>query len=126
MKKVEYWEAEDGERFATEAACIEYENRFDELLGKVKFFDANYELMTGDFVSNADECYAMYISTNEAAEKLHEVFENESIESPFNRGYYRKPKSGHYFYKSKWYCLEEEWERLKTIEEKLNKAKGLI
>ena len=126
MKKVEYWEAEDGERFETEEECFAHENGIPELSEKVKFFNANYELMTEDFLSNADECYLMYISTNEAAEKLHKVLEYEGIESPFGRNYDREPKSGHYFYKGNWYCLEEEWERLKTIEEKFNKAKGLI
>ena len=126
MKKVEYWEAEDGKRFATEAACIEYENRFSEFLGSVKFFDKNYELMTKDFLSNAEECYAMYISTNEVAKKLHEIFEDESIESPFSKSYNRKPKSGHYFYDSVWYCLEEEKDKINEIEMDFAKARGLI
>lgn len=126
MKKVEYWEAKDGKRFETEEECLAHENRFAELSEKVKFFDANYELMAGDFLYDAEQCYSMYISTNEAAEKLHEILENEGIESPFDIGYNREPKSGHYLYKGKWHCFEEEWERLKTIEEKFNKAKGLI
>lgn len=126
MKKVEYWEAEDGERFETEEECFAHENRFTELSEKVKFFNANYELMTGDFLSNAEGCYSMYISTNDVAEKLHKIFADEYIESPFDVGYSREPKSGHYFFDGSWGCLEEEWERLKTIEEKFNKAKGLI
>lgn len=126
MKKVEYWEAEDGERFETEAECIAYENRFAELSEKVKFFNKNYELMTGNFLSNAEECYSMYVSTNKIAEELHTAFKNEDIESPFDIAYNREPKSGHYFYDGGWWCLEEEWERLKTIEKKFNKAKGLI
>lgn len=126
MKKVEYWEAEDGERFETEAECFAYENKFADLSKKVKFFNKNYELMTKDFLSNANECYSMYIPTNEIAEELHAIFENEDIESPFDIEYNREPKSGHYFYEAVWCCLEEEWEKLKTTEEKFNKAKGLI
>lgn len=127
MKKIEYWEAEDGERFETEAECIAYENRFAEFSEKVKFFNANYELLTGSFLSNADECYAIYISTDETAEKLHKVFEEEYIESPFGRGYNRKPKSGHYFFKGgSWYCLEEEKAKINQIEMGFAKARNLI
>lgn len=126
MKKVEYWEAEDGARFATEAGCIAYENRFAKLSEQVKFFDANYKLLTGNFLSNAEDCYSMYISTKEAAEKLHEVFEDEDIESPFGRGYNRKPKSGHYFYNVHWHCLEEEKNKINEIETKFAKGRGLI
>lgn len=126
MKKVEYWEAEDGERFETEAGCIAYENRFDKLSEKVKFFDANYKLLTKSFLTNADECYSIYISTDEAAERLHEIFENEGFESPFDRGYNRKPKCGHYFYKCRWYCLEEEKSKINEIEMNFAKARKLI
>jgi hypothetical protein len=126
MKKIEYWEADDGERFETEDACLAHENRFAELSEKVKFFNADYELMTGDFLYGAEQCYAMYISTNEAAEKLHEILEDESIESPFGRGYNREPKSGHYFYKGSWYCLEEEKTKINEIEMSFAKARGLI
>lgn len=126
MKKIEYWEAEDGERFETEAECLAHENRFSELLERVKFFNANYELMTEDFLTNADECYSMYISTNEAAEKLHEVLDYEGIESPFGRNYDREPKSGHYFYNGGWYCLEEEKNKINKIEMGFAKARNLI
>lgn len=126
MKKIEYWEAEDGERFDTEAECIAYENRFAELPEKVKFFNTNYELMTKDFLTNAEECYAMYISTDEAAEKLHEVLKHECIESPFGINYGREPKSGHYFYNGKWYCLEEEKGKINKIEMNFAKARNLI
>lgn len=126
MKKIEFWEAEDGERFETEDACLAYENRFAELSEKVKFFNANYELMTGDFLSNADKCYSMYIPTNEIAEKLHVAFEDEGVESPFGRGYDRETKSGHYFYKNRWYCLEEEKAKINEIEINFAKARGLI
>ena len=126
MKKIEFWEAEDGERFETEAECLAHENRFAELSEKIKFFNANYELMTEDFLYDAEQCYAMYIPTNEIAEKLHEVLKEEDIEDPFDIDYNREPKSGHYFYKGRWCCLEEEWAKLKVIEENFNKARGLI
>lgn len=127
MKKIEYWEAEDGKHFATEAACIAYESRFSELLGSVKFFNNNYELMTGeDFLYNAEQCYAMYIPTKEIAEKLYEVLAEEGIESPFDIGYNRGPKSGHYFYKVRWYCLEEEKNKINEIEINFAKGRGLI
>lgn len=127
MKKIEYWEADDGERFETEDACLAHENRFAELSKKVKFFNANYELITGDFLINAEECYSMYISTDEAAEKLHKVFRDESIGSPFDECYNRKPKSGHYIVGGDgWYCLEEERVRINKIEMSFAKARGLI
>ena len=126
MKKIIYYEAEDGEHFETEEECLAHENRFAELLRGVKFFNANYELMTEDFLTNADECYSMYISTNEIAEKLHEVLDYEGIESPFGRGYNREPKSGHYFYKGSWYCLEEEKTKINEIEINFAKARNLI
>lgn len=126
MKKIEYWEAEDGKHFDTEAECIEYENRFKELSEKVKFFDTDYKLLTKDFITNAEECYAMYIPTYETAEKLHETFEKEGIESPFDRGYNRRPKSGHYFYNVHWHCLEEEKAKINEIEMNFTNARNLI
>lgn len=126
VKKIEYWEANDGKRFGSEEACLAYENTFAELLEKVKFFNTNYELMTEDFITNAEECYSMYIPTDEIAQKLHAVFEDEGIESPFGIGYNRKPKSGHYFYNIHWECLEEEKAKLNKIETNFAKARGLI
>jgi hypothetical protein len=127
MKKIEYWEAEDGERFETEEECFAHENRFVELSEKVKFFNANYELMIEDFLTNVEECYSMYIPTNEIAEALHTVFEDEGIGSPFDRCYNREPKSGHYFFEGgSWYCLEEEKARINEIEINFAKGRGLI
>lgn len=127
MKKIEYWEAEDGERFESEDACLAYENRFAELSEKVKFFNADYELMTEDFLSNADKCYSMYLPTNEIAEELHTVFKEEGIGSPFDKSYKREPKSGHYIFEhGDWYCLEEERARINEIEMSFAKARGLI
>lgn len=126
MKKITYWEASDGERFATEEACLAHENRFAKLEARVVFFDSKYEKMTGSFISKIEDCLGMFIPNDEDAIAIDKVFEEEGYESPFNHSYKRKPKAGHYYYSSGWCCLEEEKARINEIEINFAKGRGLI
>ena len=126
MKKVEYWEAEDGERFETEAECIAYENRFAELDKHIVFFNSKYEKLTGNFLSKIDDCWGMFIPNAEDAIAIDKIFVEEGYESPFHRSYKREPKAGHYYYANGWCCLEEEKARVNEIETNFAKGRGLI
>ncbi len=127
MKKIIYYEAEDGERFKTEEECLAHENRFAELDKRIVFMSGKNEKMTGDFLHKADECYGIYIPSNEDAKALDKIFDDESIESPFHPCYKRETKAGHYYYKSGgWHCLEEEKARINEIELSFAKVRGLI
>lgn len=127
MKKIEYWEAEDGERFETEEECFAHENRFAELDKHIAFFNSKYEKLTGDFISKIDECWGMFIPNDEDAVAIDKIFTEEGYESPFYRSYKREPKAGHYYYVSGgWCCLEEEKAMINEIEINFAKGRGLI
>lgn len=126
MKKIIYYEAEDGERFETEEECCAYENRFAELDKRVIFFDSNYERMEGDFLYKVEECEAIFISNDEDAAVIDRIFREVGYESPFHSSYKREMKAGHYYYSNDWRCLEEEKAKINELEFSFTKGRGLI
>lgn len=77
--------ANDGQTFATEEACLEYE-KVSTPDGKVLLFDKDYKLIKDtDPVSAFEKSYAIYIVDAEKAEKfLYWVYENAGCIIPEN------------------------------------------
>lgn len=109
MKKVEYWEAFDGERFDNEEACLEYEKNhifFDN--SRIRFYSNAGNLI-------AYPCDSVFLDSNrfkvmdeEALAAYIKYCERWKIGAPT----YADREIGyplHYsFYRGEWLCLEQE------------------
>lgn len=126
MKKIEFWEADDGTRFNSEEGCLAYENKFAELDKHIIFFNSKYEKLTDDFWTKVEKCWGMFIPNDKYATAIDKVFEEEGYESPFDYAYHREPKAGHYYYANGWCSLEEEKARINEVEINFAKGRGLI
>ena len=116
MRKVEYWESFDGERFENEMLCAEYERNhpfFDETC--IKFYSNNGNLITDPgesvfldsnrfkvFNSNTLECYIKYCNN------LHiKAPDFPSMQIPYPL-HYR-------FINGSWECVEDEMVKLNYV-----------
>lgn len=132
MKKIEYWEADDGERFETKQECYEYEHRNDIIMDEIIFFKTEKEKMkvtNGTLYKALNECYGVYVPNEGAAERLHNAFMTNGIESPYGdlRGIVKEPfRKGFFYFDDIWRCLDDEITELIEKRETMKHTAGLI
>lgn len=129
MKKVEYWVAEDGEEFDTEAECYDYEHKHDNLARKVILIDRNGNRLdnTATFRNNIEDCIEMIVDDDETAVKLMDFFKYEGIESPWDKFNGLDVVAGHYYYDDYgWHCLEAEIRKLENRFHRMEEARKRV
>lgn len=125
MRKVEYWVAEDGEEFDTEAACYEHEHQHDDLAKKVILIDeyGNRLNNTGNFKSDIKDCYEMIVDDDDTAAELMDFSNYQGIESPWDKFNGLDVVAGHYYYENGWRCVEDEIRKLEERFHKMEEAR---
>lgn len=126
MRKVEYWVAEDGEEFDTEAACYEHEHQHDDLARKVILIDRHGNRLnnSASFKRNIEDCLEMIVDDDETAVELMDYFKYEGAESPWDRFNGLDVVAGHYYYEGGWHCVETEIKKLENRFHKMEKARN--
>lgn len=126
MKEIHYYVAKDGKKFDDRWECIEYEQRkqFEEYKDEFVFFDYRKEKLTFKNGIAEEICYII-VKTEQAAKVIGEWFNSEGYLNPFDGVY--EGCVGIWVYGEeidkgeKWYKLELEIEKLKTLAEELNR-----
>lgn len=120
MKEIKCWLSEDGKLFTNKEECQKYE--YHNILSGVVFFDSNMKPTKYDPFEEgrgwfADECYGIYINTDEAASALYNFFESWSkdsfLEHPFLYGDVAK---GRYMW------IDDGWEKIEELKKKAETA----
>lgn len=70
MKHIEYWESEDGSRFNSKAACMEYEIRLLEKNNEILYYDKD-----GNKVDDFDSAWVVVLSKELNDEDYKELWE---------------------------------------------------
>lgn len=126
MKKVIYWQADDGTKFNDEYECIRYERKkkLEELKDEFIFYDEQKNIIFPE-EADVEQIGIIVIKTPAAAEYIGEWFENDGYFSPFC-GCEFGHEIGTWVYGElvemgdEWVKLEAEIERLKTLLNEVN------
>lgn len=117
MYEVTKYIADDGMEFEDEEECLEYEQRMALSCIKGQFLMLNDEFKEVENpICNFDEVTYIYVKTDYAAEKLHEVLTKE-----WNVPWDYDPKTAGVWFKcderDRWIHLDEERKRVKDIQD---------
>lgn len=125
MRKVEYWVAEDGEEFDTEAACYEHEHQHDDLASRVVLIDDGKRIDPfANFRKAVEDCDEIIVDDDETAVELMDFFKYQGMESPWDKFNGLDVVAGHYFYDDYgWHCVESEIKELENRFYKMEKAR---
>lgn len=117
MYEVTKYVADDGKEFEDEEECLEYEQ-----LQKLASIDRQFLMLDARFnkvenpVRDFDEVVYIYVWTDEAAKKLHEVLGREWPD-PWD---YYHTTAGVWFMceeRDRWILVDEERERIRSIQD---------
>ena len=87
MKKVSYYEADDGTKFEDERECFDYEfkQKIKDIMGKdLKLFNENREEITDCSFESVYDAFAIQVLTIKGAKFLVEWANEYGVESPFD------------------------------------------
>lgn len=117
MRKVEYWEADNGKEFETEEECYEYEHRFDVIKERAIIYTVDgkpfdFNRYSVDYC--VCECGGMYVPDVETAQALKDVFDEEGYSSPWDN-WDEEFSTGFFYFDDEWVNLDTEINRLDDI-----------
>lgn len=113
--------AVDGKKFENEHDCKVYEKELlkeeiSGLNGKVIILDEEYQPVEDWWNMSQDDIFGIYVDSEEAFTKVQELFNEDTIDMPWNTGVFDKMEDNwfigqHFLYEDDWFCVEEEIER---------------